>query len=280
MDTLAGIADNLVQNADGLWVTRDQRAISYPAEGNETCFAIEEGSFWFNHRNKVIVRLIEAFPPHGPVFDVGGGNGYVSMAIRQAGFETVVIEPGPDGARNAMRRGLPVVVRSTLEDAGFRPASVAAFGLFDVLEHVEADRAFLDRLYTHLQPGGLLFLTVPAFPLLWSYDDEYAGHYRRYTTASLARCLREAGFAVPYVSYFFFVLAPALLLFRALPSRLGLRRSISAEETERDHRPPSGLAGRLLEQGLALELGRIAQGKRIPLGSSCIAVAQKPSGPA
>ena len=45
-------------------------AISYPEEGNEACFQIEDQSFWFRHRNDCIRELVRHFPPRGrgPIF--------------------------------------------------------------------------------------------------------------------------------------------------------------------------------------------------------------------
>jgi SAM-dependent methyltransferase len=275
MIELSDIAPNLLQNDEGLWVARGQTGVSYPTQGDDMCVAVEDNSFWFNHRNNIIVRLLKAFPPAGAVFDVGGGNGFVCMALERAGIETVVVEPGPHSALNAMKRGLPVVIRSALEDVGFKAESVAAFGLFDVLEHIEGDREFLQTLHRSLVQSGWLYLTVPAHKALWSIDDDLAGHFRRYTTRVLTKHLTEAGFTVRYCSYFFSFLAPAIFAFRSIPSRLRLRRSVSAATTEREHASPSGLGGWLLAQCLALERKRVEQGKRIPLGSSCIAVAQK-----
>ena len=274
MKAISDIATNVVRNDKGLWVARSQRAVSYPDEGNEACLAIEDRSYWFSHRNKVIVHLVQTFPPDGALFDVGGGNGYVSMALQQAGIQAIVVEPGPDGALNAKKRGLPVI-HSTLQDAGFKKESVAAFGLFDVLEHIERDRAFLETLHACLVEDGLLYLTVPAFNALWSFNDERGGHFRRYTTRLLDSKLTSAGFTVRYCSYFFAGLVPAILVFRSIPSRLRLRRSHSRVRTKREHTKPSGVAGRLWERYLTLELNRMKEGKRIPLGSSCIAVAQK-----
>jgi 2-polyprenyl-3-methyl-5-hydroxy-6-metoxy-1,4-benzoquinol methylase len=161
MDDIEEIATNLTQNEEGLWVSRDRRVVSYPEGGNESYFAVEERSFWFKHRNNVIASLVRTFSPGGTVFDIGGGNGFVSMALQENGIDAVVVEPGLQGARNALKRGLRTVIHSSLEDAGFRNESIAAFGLFDVLEHIESDLEFLRTLHRCLQPDGLLYLTAP-----------------------------------------------------------------------------------------------------------------------
>lgn len=173
MTAIAKFATNLIRNDDGLWVARDQSEVSYPDDGNETRLAVEDSSFWFNHRNDIIVSLVQAFRPKGAIFDVGGGNGYVAMALQMSGIDAVVVEPGP-GALNAKQRGLRLVIQSTLEDAGFKNESITAFGLFDVLEHINLDLEFLQTLYAYLTQGGYLYLTVPAYSALWSNEDDHA----------------------------------------------------------------------------------------------------------
>lgn len=275
MNEIREITTNLTQNEDGLWVALDQRDVSYPEEGNELYCEVEDSSFWFNHRNNVITSLVSTFSPDGAVFDIGGGNGYVAMALQRSGIDCVVVEPGPSGARNAKQRGLNVVIQSTLEDAEFKSESIAAFGLFDVLEHIENDSEFLQTLHGHLVPKGYLYLTVPAYNILWSVDDDHAGHYRRYTTGTLTKKLESAGFTLRYCSYFFWFLAPAVFLLRSIPSRLRIRHSISKVTTKREHSTRKGIVGSVLDLCLALELKRIEERKKMPAGSSCIAVAQK-----
>jgi SAM-dependent methyltransferase len=269
------LTTKLKDNGDGLWVSQDQRAVSYPRDGNEECLDIEGHSFWFGHRNNVIISLVNAYFPGGPVFDVGGGNGYVAMALQKAGIDTVLIEPGPLGARNAKTRGLKVVIHATLEDCEFRDETIPAFGLFDVLEHIENDLEFLQRLCRQLLPKGYLYVTVPAYNFLWSIDDDNAQHYRRYTTHRLTKRLESAGFTLRYCSYFFCVLVPAVFILRAIPSRFRIRRSIDVGSIKQEHAVPAGIAGFLLKQSLAYELQRIKRRRCLPIGTSCVAVVQK-----
>ena len=215
------------------------------------------------------------FFPDGAVFDVGGGNGYVAIGLQRAGIETVLIEPGAHGSRNAKARGLNVVIQSTLEDCDFRDQTIPAFGLFDVLEHIESDSEFLESLYRQLLPKGYLYVTVPAYNFLWSVDDDYAQHYRRYTARTLTKQLESAGFTVRYCSYFFCVLVLAVFALRSIPSRFGNRHSVDIPLIRQEHAQRSGITGFLLEHSLAYELQRIEKRKYLPTGSSCVAVAQK-----
>ena len=227
MVDVTAFATNLMRVTHGIWVAPNLRDVSYPVEGNDACFAVEENSFWFKHRNDVITKLVKEFSAGETFFDVGGGNGFVALALQNAGVDSVLVEPGPQGARNAMDRGVATVIQSTLQDAGFKPASIAAVGIFDVLEHIEDDDDFLRSIHSYLRPGGRLYLTVPAYQLLWSRDDEYAGHFRRYTRRSLIKRLNASGFSVTYCGYLFAFLVPAIFIFRSIPSRLGFRRCVA-----------------------------------------------------
>lgn len=207
------IADNL-EPGDGIWQAKSGSSVSYPQEGNELCAHLEEDSFWFRHRNNCIVEMVRGFSPRGPLFDVGGGNGFTALALENSGFETVLVEPGETGVANARERGLVNIVRSTLEDAGFHPHALPAAGLFDVLEHIREPRAFLTTLFHLLEPGGRLYITVPAFRFLWSRDDDYAGHFERYTRGRISKVLADTGYHVEYAAYIFCLLPLPIFLFQ------------------------------------------------------------------
>lgn len=272
---LTAIADHLERGSEGIWVSRSRAQISYPEEGNQNCLAIEANSFWFAHRNRCIQSVVQRFSPPGPLFDIGGGNGYVAAGLKQAGIPVVLVEPGWQGARNAHSRGVDTIVCSTLEDAGFHENTLPAAGLFDVLEHIAEESAFLSNLQRLLEPGGKVYLTVPAHPLLWSADDDYAGHYRRYTTSSLRRVLESAGFSVQFSTYIFWMLPLPILLFRALPTRLGWRKQESWERYLEEHRRRPGIPGWLMNALLAVEESWLRQGRSLWVGGSCLAVAEK-----
>jgi len=141
---------------NGMWTADETEEVSYPEEGNEKCFAVEDTSWWFRHRNSVLVEVLEQFPPPGLIYDVGAGNGFQTLAFEAAGFPAVAVEPG-SGARNAYRRGARRVIHATLDRADSRRSSLPAVGLFDVLEQIEDDTGFLQKIHDCLSPGGRLY---------------------------------------------------------------------------------------------------------------------------
>lgn len=236
---VASFSHHLRLDADGIWVAGVERPVSYPDDGHDACLSVEDASFWFGHRNRCITAAVRRFLPvdGGPFFDVGAGNGFVARGLAEAGFEVVVVEPGRQGALNARRRKLEHVICSTTDSAGFRSGSLPAVGLFDVIEHVQDDGAFVSSIGTLLADGGLLFATVPAYRLLWSDEDVDAGHFRRYSRAGICGVLTASGFRIEFATYFFRLLPLPILMLRSLPYRLGLKRETESDSAAaaRDH---------------------------------------------
>ncbi|HEX4275709.1 MAG TPA: class I SAM-dependent methyltransferase [Bryobacteraceae bacterium] len=269
------IAPDLELTSNGWWRSRKLSAVSYPDEGNELCFLVEDSSFWFEHRNHCILEAMRQFPPRGTFFDVGGGNGCVARAIQESGREVVLMEPGLAGVQNALSRGIQRVVRGTLDDAGIVADSLPAVGLFDVVEHIEDDVGFMARVHRLLVPEGRVYITVPAFQWLWSSEDELAGHSRRYTLSTLRRLVEQAGFEVELGTYFFGFLPLPILVRRVIPYRLGLKATIGESAVRSDHLAGNSFVRRMLRALMRRELSRIARRWPVRMGGSCLLVARK-----
>jgi SAM-dependent methyltransferase len=270
------VSRSLERGPSEIWIARggDAPALSYPEDGNDSCFEIEDRSFWFSHRNECVGATLARFPFEGPLLDVGGGNGAVSHALIARGLQAITLEPGTKGAFNARTRGVRDVVCSTLEAAAFEDASFGAAGLFDVIEHVEDDVALLREVRRVLRTDGVIAVTVPAFEWLWSSEDDVAGHYRRYTLGQLARVIERAGFEVAYATYFFAALVPPIFAFRRLRRLFGKREEAAVNRGAAQQHVPNAAARALLSAALTPERAWIARGRKIPFGTSCLAIAR------
>jgi SAM-dependent methyltransferase len=263
---------------DGIWHSLESQSVSYPSDRNESCFAVEDASFWFRHRNQCVVSVVNCFPPpkNGTIFDIGGGNGFVSVGLLEAGFDVTLVEPGLVGAAHARKRGIRNVVCATIETAKFRECSLPAVGLFDVIEHIDDDTAFLKSIRVIMKAGGLLYATVPAFPSLWSEEDALVGHFRRYTLRGIGDKLKASGFQTVFSSYIFRLLPVPVFLLRTLPSKVGLLRRRGALATlSRDHAVESGLFSRILHVVLKSEVDNLRNKRPMRFGSSCMIVATR-----
>ena len=215
-------------------------------------------------------------PPETPLYDVGGGNGVVAAAMQNAGIPTVVVEPGEAGARRARTRGLESIC-ATMEGAGFAPASLGSIGMFDVVEHIQDGSGSLQRARALLRPRGRIYLTVPAYRILWSAEDVYAQHFRRYTARGMRRTLEAAGFEVELSTYMFALLPLPILLMRSIPYRFGRRRPFTPEGVHDDHAKAHGLSRTLVDRLLDLELNLFRRLGWLPFGASVVAVGRRSS---
>jgi SAM-dependent methyltransferase len=148
-------------------------------------------------------------------------------------------------------------------------------GMFDVLEHIDDDEATLRWLFSVLEPGGVLVLTVPAHPFLFDEADVMAFHRRRYRRRELLEKLRRAGFAVRLLTHFMAPLVPLMMVTRPI-GRL-LRRGRPADAHRDREMEVVPVVNPLLRGLLAVEraLLRVA---RPPFGTSLLAVAALPGG--
>jgi 2-polyprenyl-3-methyl-5-hydroxy-6-metoxy-1,4-benzoquinol methylase len=273
---IKAISSGLQLGEDGVWYSSTSRSISYPSKGNEFCFAAEDYSFWFLHRNICIVSVVNSFPPpdNGTIFDIGGGNGFVSLGLSSAGFDVALVEPGPIGASNAKKRGIENVICATTEAAQFRQRSLSAVGLFDVIEHIDDDISFLQSIRVLIKHGGLLYATVPAFSFLWSEEDVLAGHFRRYTLSSISNVLKSSGFEMVFASYIFRFLPVPIFLLRTLPFKIGLsRRQLAPTTVLHDHTVKGALPARIMNAILKPEIENLKNKRTMSFGGSCLIVA-------
>jgi len=94
------------------------------------------------------------------------------------------------------------LVCSRLEELALASNSFDVIVAGDILQLCTDDLAVLREMRRILKDGGMLCLTVPAYPFLWGEDDEARGHQRRYTMSELRRKLNTSGFHVQRASYF------------------------------------------------------------------------------
>ena len=261
---------------DGIWRTEDSDTASFSREVHDLLFEIEDNSFWFKHRNRCIAELVKRIPPNGTIFDVGGGNGFVTKGLHDAGFDVALVEPGAGGAFNARKRGGFEIICAPFSREFFKPNSAPAVALFDVIEHIEDDADFLKEVHGLMHPGGYLYLTVPAYMRLWSQEDDSAGHFRRYTRKSLRKLLQSCGFETLFDSCFFAYLPLPIFLMRTLPYKMGHRRKDPTEKAKRELTSArGGILPLVLGKLSDFEVNRLAKGGRFPFGGSVLMAAQK-----
>ncbi|MCY3024030.1 MAG: methyltransferase domain-containing protein [Planctomycetota bacterium] len=212
--------------------------------------------WWFRARGRIILQLVHKLVPPGPdqlVLEVGcGTGGALSMFAEE--YRCCGVDPSEVAIAHARRRFPNVEFRlgRAPEDVMDLWARVRVVLLLDVLEHLEDDAAFLEKLVPPMAGGTYLVITVPADMRLWSPQDESYGHFRRYEQQTLARLCSGLPVTPVLVSYFNSRFYPVIRLVRAVNV---LRRRPSGEAGADLFLPP-GWVNSFLERVFAGE-GRV-----------------------
>jgi len=248
----------------------DLQTITFPTEWYE---ANSEEHFWFQWRARATNALIRRLdlPVGSPlqVFDIGCGTG---ITCRQLSHTTSWVFDGADLNIEALTRcqaGLRrVLYYNILEKRREFHEQYDVIVLFDVVEHIEHTKPFLDAVLFHLKPGGVILVNVPALMTLYGRYDTAAGHYRRYTKRTLADEFTTFDVSVVDQVYWGFTMVPLLFV-----RKLMQREELSEDRTIRTgFYPPSPLAHRLLKSVMKLETAVV---RRPPIGSSVLTAVRK-----
>ena len=186
-----------------------------PAEHFASLARLEDRYWWHQTRYRAALAALEraGLSRDASLGDVGCGTGGFLRFLRArgwsrlSGFDMSPVALAAAAESGAALHAVDLESPFTLEGAPF-DALVA----LDVVEHLADDAAFLRAAAAALRPGGLLFVSVPAFPHLFSRWDQRLHHHRRYTRTSLSAAVRAAELEPLHASYLFAVAYPAALV--------------------------------------------------------------------
>jgi SAM-dependent methyltransferase len=208
------------------------------------------------------------------VLDAGCGWGVTLDALERRGFDAV----GMDISRRALERldrpGRVLVEADLTQPVKRSVAPFDAVLALDVIEHIDDDRAIVARLATLACPGGLVVVSVPALPELFTEFDTIQGHRRRYRPETLRAAFDDTCLRVERVLWWGQSLVPMVRRQRARPRGRG--GESPAEIYRRYLRLPPWPLTWLLRVVFALEHGRTLRGG-LHTGTSLFAVARRPA---
>jgi SAM-dependent methyltransferase len=191
-------------------------------------------------RRRRILRQLQNLPP-SEVIEIGCGAGMLLQELSARGFHCHALESSPQArqlvTRLSGKTGQKIAVHDEA-DASWRGRFPLVMA-FEVLEHIEDDAAAMKLWASWLAPRGILLISVPAHPRLWSAADEWAGHYRRYRKQDLIDVVTGAGLKVEHVECYGFPLGN---LTEQMQAR-GIRRRLPETGLDPDHRINSNRSG-------------------------------------
>lgn len=247
---------------------------------------LERTHWWFAGRRALFFDLLRrAIAPiaaargRRPIaLDVGCGAGGMLPGLAEISAP-IGLDISPELLARARGRGCARLLIGSAAALPIAPATLDLVTAFDCIEHLPDDRAALAAFHAALRPGGLLFLSVPAWQFLFSENDRVAHHERRYRRGELVAKARAAGFEVMQSSYvnawLFPLIVPAVLLLK-LKQRF-LKRADAPAETNLSYAMPRWLNA-LLAAIFSSER-HVLRRLSFPFGHSLVLLARRPALP-
>lgn len=233
---------------------------------------------WWLARARLILAALrrnEVHPP-GRILDAGCGWGVTLESLELAGYSAV----GMDISRQALEmlessKPTRQLIEADLTQSLPIPLATELFDgvlALDVLEHLDDDRFALSQLAKMTKPGGLVIISVPALPELFSGFDAIQGHRRRYLPEMIHEIFASTQLKLQQVLWWGAWMVP-LLRFQRKPRNATSVRTPS--ETYNDYlRLPPWPAPWLFRAAFTWEHGRCLAG-RLRRGTSLIAIARR-----
>ena len=142
-------------------------------------------------------RIFAKYKFCAPALEIGCGTGEFLDTLSERGLSGLGIEMSEISLATARQR--LIGSNFDLEKIDlfeFKGGPFKSVFIFEVLEHIDDDVTAMQRLFGLLDPGGLLVLSVPAKQALYTEEDAFQGHVRRYERLDLRDKLHNAGFIV------------------------------------------------------------------------------------
>ena len=231
-----------------------------------------EDHFWMQWRLRAFLEQLKGLKIdlRSPLkaLEIGCGDGVLR---RQLEANSAWDIDGADINSEALKRTHSVRGETFFYDIFDRRREFAghydAIILFDVLEHIADEKAFLEAALFHLKKGGMLFINVPALQGLFSRYDEAVGHLRRYDKGMMAGLIKSASLELVNMRYWGFSMLPLL----SMRQHLVKNEKPSDETIRRGFEPPTEAVNSIMKTVMQIETSIF---KEPPSGSSLLAAAR------
>lgn len=273
-------------NNDNIYIAPkpcQHRAEDYNEAGFDELLKMQRDHFWYRGRHRFLWQAVKHCTQGQQklaAIDLGGGcGGWAKQLseIQNGQFQEIALGDSSLKALKLAGPLMPQVQRYQIDlyDLQWQHRWDVIF-LLDVIEHLDDDLSAMKQVYKALRPGGLVFVTTPAFQRFWSYNDDLSHHKRRYVRGDYQRLAQNSGFTLLKARYFMFFLSPALILSRLRTPKI---KDMSPEDIQAHLAKTHAVPSTLVNETLALIFNAetpLGWYLPFPWGTSVLGVFQKP----
>jgi len=154
---------------------------------------------WELSRANCVLNIVKKYKLES-VADIGSGDRFFASKLRLLLSGTIYAVDAGYKEKSEIIDGIHCI-----NDISGLPKLDEKSGLIlmDVLEHIEDDADFLEKLLEKASKNTLVLITVPAFQFLFSNHDAFLKHHRRYNKKLLLSLLASQNIYVEESRYFY-----------------------------------------------------------------------------
>ncbi|MEP7128066.1 MAG: class I SAM-dependent methyltransferase [Chitinophagales bacterium] len=153
-------------------------------------------------RYRELLVEFEKFRNQNRIIDVGCGIGFFLDVAKETGWNVFGTEYTDEAIRICREKGISMQ-QGVLNAGNYEPGSFDVITSFEVMEHINNPVEEVQKFQVLLRTGGLVYVTTPNFNSLsrlllkekWNVIA-YPEHLSYYTTTTLKKLFKDAGFSV------------------------------------------------------------------------------------
>jgi len=136
------------------------------------------------YKSYLLDKIFRSYNFLNPILEVGCGTGEFYERLKDLKLEGISIDINENTIEHCREKckqlGLNIEVHEqNIFDFKTEEHFKTIF-MFEVLEHIKDDEAALRKIYDLLENSGYFLMSVPAKQHLYSAEDRFQGHIRRY----------------------------------------------------------------------------------------------------
>lgn len=147
--------------------------------------------YWFRYLE--ILNLLKRYDLKGKkILEIGAGTLHLSECLASKGASVTALDMSEELKQS--HKELSITLRDSITcieadflKHDFKSEKFDVIIAMEVLEHVEEEKLFLEKVKKLLKDKGVIIISVPAHMSMWSKHDEAVGHIRRYERKDFKR---------------------------------------------------------------------------------------------
>lgn len=172
---------------------------------------------WWHARAQLALAILRQnkIAPPAVILEAGCGWGINLNVLEQAGYRVTGLDISRRILERIDRPDRRLIEADLTQEIPATAEPCDGLLALDVIEHLDDDNGAVRRLARLVRPGGLVVVSVPALPELFSEFDEVQGHRRRYVPETLQATFAGSELFVEKVFWWGAWMVPVLRRMRA-----------------------------------------------------------------